>query len=185
MIDKISGLRQFHSVDLAKMKQSHSSLDKKDLNVNEKLEVMALKQMDRSVRRHEQTHMRTAQNLSVGTPTFEYAIGPDGKKYAIGGEVNVNFSIVDEDPRATVEKALRIQRTALAPSDPSPKDFQSANEARIMENKARRKLAREELKELDDNTDENISKTMPKDLLINKLPYQFEADLDSILDLFG
>jgi hypothetical protein len=123
----------------------------RELTIKEKLEILQLEQLERSVREHEQAHLRTARDLAIGKPSFEYKEGPDGKKYVVNGEVNIDSSPVSGDAEATLEKAIKIQRTALAPSDPSPKDLQVAARARIMESKAHRKLAREKQFENDSN----------------------------------
>lgn len=107
----------------------------RELTIKEKLEILQLGQLERSIREHEQAHLRTARDLAIGKPSFEYKEGPDGKKYVVNGEVNIDSSPVSGDTEATLEKAIKIQRTALAPSDPSPKDLQAAARARIMKTK--------------------------------------------------
>jgi hypothetical protein len=126
----------------------------RELTVKEKLEIMQLGQLERSVREHEQAHLRAARDLAIGKPAYEYKEGPDGKKYVVNGEVNIDSSPVSGDAEAALEKAIKIQRTALAPSNPSAKDLQVAARARIMESKAHRKLARE--KQFENDNDNNL-----------------------------
>ena len=64
--------------------------------------------------------------------TFEYRRGPDGKKYAVAGEVRIDASEVPGDPGATVEKMERIKRAALAPADPSAQDRHIAARAAML-----------------------------------------------------
>ena len=48
----------------------------------------------------------------------QYETGPDGKQYAVGGEVGVDASEVQDDSQATVQKAQVIRRAVLAPAYP-------------------------------------------------------------------
>ena len=52
-------------------------------------------------------------------PELYLSTGPDGQRYAIGGEVPIDLSAVPGNPQATLQKALTIRRAALAPTDPS------------------------------------------------------------------
>jgi len=49
-------------------------------------------------------------------------IGPDGKKYAVGGHVNIDTGAIPNDPEATIRKAKAIRSAALAPANPSSQD---------------------------------------------------------------
>lgn len=80
-----------------------------------------LKARDREVRAHEQAH-KAAAGQHGGAVAYEYQSGPDGKKYAVGGEVPVDLSPVRGDPQATVQKMQQVRRAALAPADPSSAD---------------------------------------------------------------
>jgi hypothetical protein len=102
----------------------------------ERREVKELRETDRRVRAHEQAHMGAGGGLVRGGPTYEYKTGPDGRRYAVGGEVQLNTSPVNGNPEATKRKAERIRRAALAPADPSPQDRQVAAQAEAMANRA-------------------------------------------------
>lgn len=91
------------------------------LGEEEKAVVQKLKQRDEEVKRHEQAHLSAGGGLVRGGASFSYQTGPDGKKYAIGGEVQIDIS-PEEDPRATMTKMQQVKRAALAPSDPSSQD---------------------------------------------------------------
>ena len=69
-----------------------------NLSDAEKAVLEELKHRDREVRLHEQKHMSAAGPLAKGGPTYEYAIGPDGKPYAIGGKVRIDTSAVAGSP---------------------------------------------------------------------------------------
>ncbi|MGP9796730.1 putative metalloprotease CJM1_0395 family protein [Halomonas sp. 86] len=88
-----------------------------------------LKQTDRNVRQHEMAHQITG-GAYTGGATYEYEIGPDGKKYAVAGEVPIDYGPIPGDPQATIEKMQTVIAAALAPADPSPKDMQVAAQAR-------------------------------------------------------
>ncbi|GLH75042.1 hypothetical protein GETHLI_35450 [Geothrix limicola] len=102
--------------------------------------IEALKARDRQVRAHEAAHLAAAGGLALGGASFTYQQGPDGKSYAIGGEVTLDTSPVPGDPRATLAKAQQIQAAALAPADPSPQDRSVAAAAAAMAIQAQQDL---------------------------------------------
>ena len=106
--------------------------------------VQQLASRDREVKAHEQTHAAIG-GVHAGNPTFEYKDGPDGRLYATSGQVAIDTSAVDNDPRATLEKAQVIIRAALSVADPSPADRQVASEAKSMALQAISDLASEQL----------------------------------------
>ena len=63
----------------------------------------------------------------TGAPTYSYEVGPDGKKYAVAGEVSVNLTPVEGDPQATIVKMQKVYNAALAPVNPSIQDTRVAN----------------------------------------------------------
>jgi hypothetical protein len=118
-----------------------------ELTPEEKKTVEELKKRDAEVKRHEQAHQAAAGKYARGAPKYEYETGPDGKQYAVDGEVEIDVSEIPGDPKATILKAIQIKRAALAPKDPSPQDRQVAAEAGQMEAKARRELAKQKQEE--------------------------------------
>lgn len=110
--------------------------------VDQKL-IQALSTRDREVRAHEQAHKAVAGNLAISGPTYTYQKGPNGKLYAVGGEVKIDTAPVPNDPQATIEKAERIRRAALAPAEPSNQDRQVAAQAMQMALQARAELQAE------------------------------------------
>ena len=103
--------------------------------------VAKLKARDADVRAHEAAHMAAGGSLVQGGPTFSYQQGPDGKSYAVGGEVSIDTSAVAGNPRATIAKAQQIQAAALAPADPSGQDESVASQAAAMAASAEAQLA--------------------------------------------
>ena len=102
-----------------------------------------LKQTDREVRQHEMAH-QTVGGPYTGSASYEYEVGPDGQRYAVAGEVSVDYGPVPGDPQATVEKMQTVIAAALAPADPSPKDLQVAAQARQYLLEAKLEAAREQ-----------------------------------------
>lgn len=98
---------------------------------------------DREVRTHEQAHAAAAGGLG-SAPIFTYQVGPDGRLYAVGGEVQIDTSPVAGDPEATLRKAHQIEQAAFAPGDPSPEDRRAAVMAAAMASRARQELARQQ-----------------------------------------
>jgi hypothetical protein len=79
-----------------------------------------------------------------GAVSFTYETGPDGKSYAVGGEVPVDMSS-GRTPEETLAKAEQIRAAALAPADPSPQDLSVAAEASQMEAAAREQIMQQQL----------------------------------------
>lgn len=89
---------------------------------------------------HEATHMAAAGGYIKGGASYSYQIGPDGKSYAIGGEVSIDMSPIPGNPRATITKMMAIRAAALSPSDPSGQDMSVAAAAAQIEADARAQL---------------------------------------------
>jgi len=87
-----------------------------------------LQQRDLEVRTHERAHA-TVGGSATGSPSFSYETGPDGKKYATSGEVSVDLSKVEGNPRATIAKMQKVHAAALAPTNPSIQDTRVAASA--------------------------------------------------------
>lgn len=114
------------------------------LSAQEQLQVQRLQARNQEVRAHEQAHLNAAGGIATGGAHFTFATAPDGRRYAIGGEVNIDVSEVQGDPDATIRKAEQIRRAALAPANPSAQDQQIASRANAMANQARLELFRQE-----------------------------------------
>lgn len=113
-----------------------------DLALAELRQLAALQARDREVRAHEQAHKAVA-GPHGGAMSFEYQTGPDGRKYAIGGEVAVDLSTVRGDPQATIDKMEQVRRAALAPAEPSATDRAVAARASAQAEQARAELRTE------------------------------------------
>ncbi len=133
------------SEDSTKTQEAQStSPNKSELTEDERREVEELKKRDAEVRRHEQAHKAAAGGHAKGGPTFSYQTGPDGRQYAVGGEVQIDTSAVSGDPDATIRKMRQIQRAANAPAEPSSQDRQVAAQAAAQLQAAQREKAAEQ-----------------------------------------
>jgi hypothetical protein len=141
------GERERPAVDLFSKAGPAAPDQKKGLSAEQEEEVKKLAERDREVRQHEQAHLAAAGQYARGGAKFSYKTGPDGKQYAVGGEVELNVAPIDNDPQATNQKARVIKKAALAPADPSPQDFRVAAMADKMESQAKQALAEEQAAE--------------------------------------
>lgn len=92
-----------------------------ELSEDEQAVVAELSARDREVRNHEEAHARVGGQYA-GNPSYSFQEGPDGKQYAIGGEVPIDVSPVPDDPEATIDKMEVVKAAALAPAEPSGQD---------------------------------------------------------------
>ncbi len=103
--------------------------------------IRELADTDRKVRAHEAAHMAAGGQYVKGGATFQFQKGPDGKMYAVGGEVSIDTSPVKSDPQATIMKMEAVKRAAMAPAEPSGQDRSVASAASAAEAQARQELA--------------------------------------------
>lgn len=87
--------------------------------------IQELSARDAEVRRHENAHAATGGSVT-GAPSYEFRKGPDGKSYAVSGEVSVDVSPVAGDPEATIRKMKKVHAAAMAPMNPSTQDIKVA-----------------------------------------------------------
>ena len=102
-----------------------------------------LEARDREVRQHEAAHAAAAGNLAIGGPTYQYQTGPDGQRYAVGGEVKIQLR-EGTTPEETIRNMERAKRAALAPQSPSPQDYAVAAEASRLAAEARREAGEDD-----------------------------------------
>ena len=121
-----------------------------ELSEDEKQRVEELQDRDREVRQHEQAHVAAGGQYVRGGASYQYENGPDGKRYAVGGEVSIDTSTASDDPQANIQKAQLVRRAALAPAKPSSQDRRVAAAASQMEAKARQELAESRREEMAD-----------------------------------
>lgn len=110
--------------------------DSLSLSPEARNQLRELQQRDAEVRAHEQAHLAAGGPHVTGGASYTYQKGPDGRQYAIGGQVSIDTSAVPGDPEATREKGRQVRRAALAPGEPSGQDQQVAAKAARLEAEA-------------------------------------------------
>jgi hypothetical protein len=124
-----------------KAQDKAKSSNPKELSEDEKRLVKDLQSRDSEVKAHESAHQAAGGGMT-GAASFTYQQGPDGKMYAIGGEVSISTPS-SSSPEEAIKNARTLAAAAMAAGDPSPQDFSVAASARVMEMKAQQQLARE------------------------------------------
>lgn len=114
--------------------------------------VAELEQIDRAVHAHEAAHLAAAQGLATSGATYTYVYGPDGKRYAVGGEVGIDTS-AESKPQANIDKGRRIRAAAMAPADPSPQDYQVASAGDQLVTLGRTELAAQQRQQREDQSE--------------------------------
>lgn len=116
--------------------------DGKPLSRDEERMVRELQLRDREVRAHEAAHKAAGGSLAGGM-SLSYQTGPDGRQYAVGGEVSIDTGSAG-DPQATIGKMRQVIAAALAPADPSSQDRAVAAAARATMAEAQRQLGEQQ-----------------------------------------
>lgn len=138
----------------------------------EQREIEKLKRRDREVRAHEMAH-QSAGGQYAGSASYSYTTGPDNKRYAVGGSVDIETSPA-KTPEETVKKADQIKRAAMAPAQPSGADMQIAAKATRMKMEAQAELNQKEFsgedKEAEDSSEikKNDDSKFENKYLLNK-----------------
>lgn len=135
-----------------------------DLSKDEERAVQELKRRDDEVRAHERAHA-TAGGELAGSPSYDFTAGPDGKRYATGGEVQIDSAPVRGNPEATIRKMDVVIRAALAPANPSSQDLQVARQAQQARTQAQAELVEKSPAE-SSGEDESASLANPVNLNI-------------------
>ena len=121
-------------------------------------QLQQLQSRDREVRAHEAAHAAVGGQYVSGGPSYTYQRGPNGRFYAIGGEVQIDVSAIPSNPEATLDKAEVVQRAALAPAQPSPQDLRVASNAARLASRARVEIAIQQREQQQVKAQENSNK---------------------------
>ncbi|HRX16383.1 MAG TPA: putative metalloprotease CJM1_0395 family protein [Spirochaetota bacterium] len=105
--------------------------DEGQLSESRKRMLDELKQRDNHVRQHESSHANSPGVIQYGAPRFKYQLGPDGRPYAVGGEVTLG-TMPSDNPQTARINADALRKAALANGDPSPQDLAAASSAEAM-----------------------------------------------------
>ncbi|NLD93719.1 MAG: hypothetical protein GX639_13770 [Fibrobacter sp.] len=151
----INGERAVSSSESGESQKKSSAKTKDDLSDEEKKAVQELKNRDREVRAHEAAHMAAGGQYVNGGAKYSYQKGPDGQRYAVGGEVSIDTSPVKNDPQATIMKMQVVKRAATAPASPSGQDRAVAAAAAATEMNARKELRENQNSEKADSGNNN------------------------------
>ncbi len=111
-----------------------------ELSEEQQQQIDKLKARDAEVKAHEQAH-KAVGGAHAGAISYSYQQGPDGKRYAVGGEVSIDVS-KEKTPEATIAKMQQVKAAANAPANPSGQDRAVAAEATVLEGQARQELAK-------------------------------------------
>lgn len=142
-VGAVSSLTAGYYAGATQLKGSGQSAD--GLSPEAQAQVRQLKATDQKVRQHEAAHQAAGAGLTGGA-NYQYVRGPDGRQYAVAGEVSINTSPAGT-PEATLAKARQIRAAALAPADPSPQDQAVAAAASVMESQAGAEISRKQQEE--------------------------------------
>lgn len=112
----------------------------RELTPEQRKQVAELQRIDAQVRGHEAAHLRNGRGVVTSGASFSYTYGPDGKAYAVAGEVGIDTAR-ERQPQANIDKGRAIQVAALAPRDPSPQDYRVAAAGGQLEAQGRSDLA--------------------------------------------
>lgn len=150
-----------------------------ELTEEEQEEVEELKKRDEEVRAHEQAH-KTAGGPYAGAISYETTTGPDGREYAISGEVEIDISPVSGNPEATIRKMEIVERAALASAEPSPQDQAAAQAAQQAKLQAQQEL-NEQRKAEEEEQDGDNSESRPFSVSTDDNTGNATSDLSSLL----
>ena len=124
-----------------KAEEAKRSSNPDELSEDEKRLVKDLASRDSEVKAHEAAHQAAGGGMT-GAATYTYQQGPDGKMYAIGGEVSISTP-TSSNPDEAIKNARTVMASAMAAGDPSAQDFAVAASAKVMEMKALAQKAKE------------------------------------------
>lgn len=130
-----------HSADTSA--KTVAAQDEASMRREEQRLVQALVARDREVHAHESAHVAVGRQYVVSGPSYTYQQGPNGRHYAIGGEVQLDVS-AEAEANATLNKAEIVRRAALAPVEPSAQDRLVAARATQLAAQARLAIAAEQ-----------------------------------------
>lgn len=134
------------ALEASSARESDDDENAQGLTEEEEAQVRDLQERDREVRAHEQAHANVG-GIYAGAPTYQFVTGPDGRRYAVSGQVQIDTAEIEGDPEATIEKLETVRRAALAPAEPSAQDRRVAQQAAAGITEARAELQQERAEE--------------------------------------
>ena len=149
-----------------------------ELSSQDQREIEQLKKRDLEVKAHEMAHVAAGGQYIRSSVNFEYKKGPDGQKYAVGGDVSIDIAEIPGDPTATISKMQIVQKAALAPLKPSSTDMRVAAKASRIEARARIEATAEQAKQLEESTQK--AKLMPSEKTVSNRYENQASDTGSV-----
>jgi len=141
-------------------KQSDPNLAVEELSPEQSQAVEKLKKRDQEVKAHEKAHAAAGAGIVQGGATYQYQRGPDGKMYAVGGEVKIDTA-PERDPEDTIRKMQQVRKAALSPTQPSAQDRSVAAQASQIEAEARAELTKKNTEETNDKEKDQFTAVTP------------------------
>lgn len=158
LLDGQSGQQKDNASDQSAGREDAQSRQQQQQQEAQKSEINELKQRDLEVKSHEQAHASIGGQYAA-SPQYEYTAGPDGRRYAVDGEVSIDIS-EGTTPEETIRKMQQVKAAALAPAEPSAQDLRVAAEATQKTVEARNEIAQQ----ANDNAVKAFEKTLPENL---------------------
>jgi hypothetical protein len=148
--------------------KENKSKNSKKITPEQEKEISELEKRDHEVKTHENAHKSAGGSLVHGAAAYSYTTGPDGKQYAIGGEVKIDMSYDAQNPRETIQKMEQVKRAALAPAEPSAQDRSVASAASDIEQQAGSEIRAQSGHDAPKNPVNVISKYKKQSMLASK-----------------
>jgi len=152
--DRVSISREARSLFSGEKENRERVDEDAELSEEEKRQVAELKKRDQEVRAHERAHIAAGGGLVQGGASCQFQRGPDGRMYAVGGEVRIDTSS-ERDPNQTIRKMQQVRRAALAPANPSGTDRSVAARASQIEAQARQQKT--QMENAERGAEQNVS----------------------------
>jgi len=151
----------------------------KDIKI--KAEIDQLQQWENHVKQHELNHA-VVGGTDVGSISYVYTYGPDGKKYIAGGQVSVRIpSGLSEKSMASLEK---LKKATNASHDMSMKDSIAAGIIGAIQKSKQQKIV---LKDAIDKYEKNMQNHAREKIKDGEEIFQYkkmEVSSTSLLELF-
>jgi len=163
------------SAENSQLTSQEDSKQEKLETAQQQKEIQQLEKRDQEVRTHELAHARVGGDVT-GSPVYEFEMGPNGKKYAVAGEVSVDLSTVAGDPQATITKMEKVHAAALAPVEPSAQDMKVASQATKLIAQAKSELS-ELVVEQNKTPDKALAENENNSLSANEQSSAVQSDL--------
>ena len=119
------------------------------------METSKLKDQESSIVSHVQAHLSSGGSL-VSSPSYLYTTSKDGRRFISSGDVSFKAFGMAGDPSLQLYLAKAIQKVALAPRDPTPRDRSISILAQALESFAQKSLKEQDSTRLGTNIDTQV-----------------------------